>query len=253
VNPIDAGVRAGKVLPDEPDRFPMVLGWDGAGVVEAVGAGTTDLVVGQRVMAMSRQPATGVGLHAELAVLPVEQVVPLPASVTSEAAAATPLAGITALNAVESLGLAPGQSVYLNNPEGAVGGFAVQIARLLGLVVVEDPAPGSVDGAADLRGGTEAREAFEAVRSSGAYTTVVPEWWKPSGVHATERGITPTVIENAPTREDLGRVATWLGEGGIAPSIEAVLPLAEGAKAHAMLKRPILTRKIVLDHSGASA
>lgn len=37
VNPIDLGVRAGGVLPDAPDRFPMVLGWDGAGIVEAVG------------------------------------------------------------------------------------------------------------------------------------------------------------------------------------------------------------------------
>lgn len=253
VNPIDTGVRAGRVLPDEPGRFPMTLGWDGAGVVEALGTEAGDLALGQRVMVMSRQAASGIGLHAELAALPLDQVVPLPASVTSEAAAATPLAGITALNAVESLRLAPGRSVHVNNPDGAVGGFAVQIAGLLGLVVMHEPAPASVDGAIDLLGGEAARRTFETVRSSGTYATVVPEWWKPGGVYQPERGIAPVIIENSPTRRDLLRLVAWLGDGGIAPRIEAVLPLAEGARAHAMFDRPVLTRKIVLDHAGAQA
>lgn len=253
VNPIDIGVRAGRVLPDEADRFPMTLGWDGAGVVEALGSEASDLALGQWVMVMSRQAASGIGLHAELAALPVEQVVHLPTSVASETAAATPLAGITALNAVESLGLAPGQSLHVNNPDGAVGGFAVQIAGLLGLVVVDQAAQGSVDGAIDLRGGEAARHTFGTVRPGGAYATVVPEWWKPGGVYQAERGIVPIVIENSPTRRDLLRLAAWLADGSIAPRIEAVLPLTAGAKAHAMLDRPVLTRKIVLDHSGVQA
>ena len=80
IEPIDLGVRRGDVLPDEPDRFPMVLGWDGVG--EIVGAGdradpdaSDDLPIGARVLCMSAQPASGVGLHAELAALPRDRVV----------------------------------------------------------------------------------------------------------------------------------------------------------------------------------
>lgn len=249
VNPIDAGVRAGKVLPDEPKRFPMVLGWDGAGVVEASGAGVTDLVVGDRVLAISKQPSTSVGLHAEYAALPVGQVVRIADGVPLNAAAATPLAAVTALNAVEALGLNSGDRVHVNNPQGAVGRFAVQIARLLGLEVVGRPEPGEVDGAVDVRGGPAAVSTFESVRAGGSYVTVIPGWWKPGGVYQPARGIRPVVVENAPTRPDLTRLADWLAAGEIAPMVEAVLPLARGSEAHRRLEAPGLNGKFVLDHT----
>lgn len=249
VNPIDAGVRAGRVLPDEPGRFPMVLGWDGVGVVESLGEGITALRVGDRVMAISRQPSSGVGLHADYAALSIEQVVPLSEEVSLEVAAAAPLAGITALNAVEALGLPPGARLHVSNPEGAIGRFAVQIARLLGLDIATEEDAAEVDGAIDVRGGEFAHAAFAAVRDGGAYATVIPEWWKPGGVYAEARGIRPIVVENTPTRRDLARLAAWLAEGRLSPVIEAVLPLAAGAEAHRRLEAPGLTRKLVLDHA----
>ncbi len=248
VNPIDLGVRAGRVLPDEPGRLPMVLGWDGAGIIEALGGSVTGLAVGDRVMAISKQPSSGIGLHAEYAALPADQVVRLPDGIALEAAAATPLAAVTALNAVEALGLPPGARLHVNNPAGAVGRFAVQIARALGLEVIDIPSPGGVEGAIDVRGGEAAHAAFGAVRDGGAYATVIPEWWKPGGVYAPSRGIRPVVVENAPTHARLARLAAWLAEGRIAPEIEAVLPLGEGAEAHRRLEAPGLTRKLVLDH-----
>ena len=248
VNPIDAGVRAGRVLPDEPARFPMVLGWDGAGVVETLGEGVTELRVGERVMAISKQPSSGIGLHAEFAALPSDQAVPIADDVAFEIAAATPLAAVAALNAVEALGLAPGSTVHVNNPSGSVGRFAAQIAGILGLRVVEAPENGGVDGAIDVRGGEPARATFEFVKDGGAYATVIPEWWKPGGVYVAARGIVPVVVENAPTRRALERLAQWLADGQLVPDIEEVLPLARGSEAHRWLEAPGLTRKIVLDH-----
>lgn len=248
VNPVDLGVRSGGVLPDEPERFPMVLGWDGAGVVEAVGANVSGLASGDRVMVMSQQASSGVGTHQEIVVLPKAQVVKLPDAVSLKTAAAAPLASVTALNAVEALKLAKGQTIHVNNPHGAVGRAAVQIARALGLVVVDDPAPASVDGAVDVRGKGEAQAAFAAVKDGGAYSTTVPEWWKPGGPYETARGVTPITIENAPTEADLERIVGWLADGSLAPKIETVLPLAEGAKAHAMLAAPGLTHKVLLVH-----
>ncbi|MDW4497899.1 NADP-dependent oxidoreductase [Sulfitobacter sp. D35] len=248
VNPIDIGVRAGGVLPDEPERFPMVLGWDGAGIVDAVGSGVAGLSVGDRVMVLTKQPSSGIGTHQDVVALPKAQVVKLPDSVTFEQAAAAPLASITALNSVEALGLRPGQTIHINNVEGAVGRAAAQIARALGLKVVDDPAPASMDGAIDVWGEEKALAAFATVKNSGAYATTIPEWWKPGGQYQTARGITPITIENSPTETDLERIVAWLADGSLDPKIEAVLPLAEGAKAHAMLAAPGLTHKLLLSH-----
>ena len=249
VNPIDLGVRAGGVLPDEPERFPMVLGWDAAGTVETVSANVADLAVGDRVMVLSKQPSSGIGTHQDVVMLAAEQVVPIADGVSFEMAAAAPLASITALNSVEALALSAGQTIHVNNPDGAVGRAAVQIARALGLTIVDDPEPASVDGAIDVWGEEKALAAFATVRDGGTYATTIPEWWKPGGQYETARGITPITIENSPTHADLKRVAEWLADGSLEPRIETVLPLAEGAKAHAMLAAPGLTHKVVLSHA----
>jgi NADPH:quinone reductase-like Zn-dependent oxidoreductase len=57
------------------------------------------------------------------------------------------------------------------------------------------------------------------------------------------------VVENAPTRSDLARLAAWLAAGNLSPRIEAVLPLADGAEAHKRLEAAGLTRKVLLDHA----
>ncbi|MEM7676299.1 MAG: NADP-dependent oxidoreductase [Myxococcota bacterium] len=248
VNPIDLGVRAGGVLPNESERFPMILGWDAAGIIEAVGASVDGLSVGDRVMLLSKQPSSGIGTHQDIVVLPADKVVGIANGVSFETAAAAPLASITALNSIEALKLSPGQSVHVNNSEGAVGRAAVQIARALGLSVVDAPEPASVDGAIDVRGEEKALAAFATVKEGGAYATTIPEWWKPGGQYDAARGITPITIENAPTKADLERIAAWLADGSLNPKIETVLPLAEGAKAHAMLAAPGLTHKVLLSH-----
>ena len=248
VNPIDLGVRAGGVLPDEAERFPMVLGWDGAGTVEAIGVEVSGLAVVDRVMILSKQPSSGIGTHQDVVVLPKAQVVKLPDGVSFERAAATPLASITALNSVEALKLKAGQTIHVNNPGGAVGRAAVQIAKALGLVVVADPDPASMDGAVDVWGEEKAVAAFATVKDGGAYATTIPEWWKPGGQYETARGITPVTIENNPTEVDLERIVGWLADGALDPKIETVLPLAEGAKAHAMLAAPGLTHRVLLSH-----
>ncbi|MEM9798418.1 MAG: NADP-dependent oxidoreductase [Pseudomonadota bacterium] len=248
VNPIDLGVRAGNVLPDSPDRFPMVLGWDGAGIVEALGPEVANLAIGDRVMVMSKQPSSGVGLHADMAAVTSDFVIRLPDRVSFEHAAAAPLASITALNAVEALDLVPGQTVHVNNPVGAVGRAARQIARHLGLRVSDAPAPGTADGAIDVRGGIAAQDAFDAVADGGRYATVIPEWWKPGGPYTAARGIEPIVIENAPTHSRLEQVVAYLADGVLRPEIETTFPLEEGAKAHAMLEAPGPTGKLLLIH-----
>ena len=255
INPIDLGVRRGDVLPDEPGRFPMVLGWDGVGEIVGVGDradpdAPDDLPIGARVLCMSAQPASGVGLHAELAALPRDRVTALPDGLEPRVAVALPLAGVTALDALEALILAPGDTLLVNgHPGAAVGAFARAIAASRGLTIVEPGEAGApVDAALDVRGRDEARAAFDRVVDGGRYATVVPAFWKPGGPFAPERGIDPVVVENAASAAKLAALASLALEGTIRPRIEREWPLARLADAHAALERPGLRGRHVLVH-----
>jgi NADPH:quinone reductase-like Zn-dependent oxidoreductase len=101
-----------------------VRGWDVAGTVEAVGAKVTDLRPGDGVM------GTAEGSFAELVIARPDKLVPKPANLTFEQAAAVPISGTTALRAVRDEGkVQPGQRVLVIGAAGGVGSFAVQIAK----------------------------------------------------------------------------------------------------------------------------
>jgi len=104
-----------------------VRGWDLAGIVEGVGANVSDVTVGDAVM------GTGDGSFAELVVTQPDKLVPKPAKLTFEQAAAIPVSGTTALRAVRDEGaVQPGQRVLVIGAAGGVGSLAVQIAKALG-------------------------------------------------------------------------------------------------------------------------
>jgi len=107
-----------------------VPGMDLAGVVERVGAGVSGFAPGDEVFGI------GTGTFAELAVAPSTKLVPKPAGVSFEHAAATAISGLPALQAVRDVGdVQPGQSVLVIGAAGGVGSFAVQIAKGAGAEV----------------------------------------------------------------------------------------------------------------------
>jgi NADPH:quinone reductase-like Zn-dependent oxidoreductase len=130
VNSIDWKTRAG----DGVYRFfdptePMVLGWDIAGVVEEAGAGVTRFERGDRVFGMPRFPHPG-NAYAEYVVASSRQLARIPDKVSDVAAAAVPLPGLTAYQAVvDTIKLGQGERILIRGAAGAVGQFAVQIAR----------------------------------------------------------------------------------------------------------------------------
>src|SRR5580698_5906337 len=133
VNPIDYKLLA-RLTTASP--FPFVMGADFAGVVEKVPAGERELRVGDRIFGMARTH----GAYAEYtAVAPGQKNEPLahiPEGVTDEQAAALPIAAITALGSLELLGVSAGQRVVVMGAAGAVGGYAVQMARSRGANVI---------------------------------------------------------------------------------------------------------------------
>jgi NADPH:quinone reductase-like Zn-dependent oxidoreductase len=131
VNPIDWKLRSGRFGQPAPTA-PVVPGFDLAGDIAALGPGVEGWAVGDAVFAVIDDQ----GAYTEFAVVPAKQLVRKPARASYAEVAAIPTAGLTALQAVDALALAPGDTVVIQGASGGVGHFAVQLAKLAGARVV---------------------------------------------------------------------------------------------------------------------
>jgi NADPH:quinone reductase-like Zn-dependent oxidoreductase len=140
LNPVDFKTRAGALKIIHNYRLPIVMGNELAGVIEAVGPGVTRFAKGDRVFA--RVDKDIMGAFAEYAVVHEDHAARMPASLDFRAAAAVPLAALTALQALrDELHLSTGQRVFIPGGAGGVGSFAIQIARRLGAHVATTASP----------------------------------------------------------------------------------------------------------------
>jgi len=268
VQPADLAARSGAFGPMLPTGPTYVPGWDVAGVVDAVGPGVRDLTPGQPVLGLSDWLVTRVGTHAEFVVLPGSALAPPPAGTTPTEAATLPANALTAAQALDLLGLTEGQTLAVTGAGGAVGGYAVELARLRGLRVLaigaaqdetfltardaifvprgDEPAravravtPDGVDGlldAAVLGAGV-----LGAVRDGGGYVGVVAPAAPPA-----ERQVRVKVVG---LRSDGGRLrelVRLVEQGRLTPRVADVLPFAQAAEAHARFARGGLRGRVVL-------
>ncbi len=123
VNPIDYKLYSG-AFGDDPEKLPVRVGGEAAGVVAAVGAGVTEIAVGDEVIV-----SPGTGLYAEKVVVPVSAITPKPAGLGWEQAAGLLLVGGTAVDALDTIGVGSGDTVLIHGASGGVGALAVQLAR----------------------------------------------------------------------------------------------------------------------------
>jgi NADPH:quinone reductase-like Zn-dependent oxidoreductase len=204
INPADVSIRVGlrRDWVEAGGPPPYVPGMDAAGVVDRIGDDTdTDLRVGDEAMAVVR-PKGSHGAYAEYVVVPAPSAVRIPKGTTVVEAATLPMNGLTARQALDVLGLEPGQTIAVVGAAGALGGFAVQLAKAAGLRVVADASPADA----------------ELVRSLGADVVV------PRGSDVAERireavpdgvdGLVDGAVLDAavfPAVRDAGRVATVKG------------------------------------------
>ncbi len=164
-------------------------GWDLAGSVEAAAADGSGPAVGQRVVGIVRS-----GAWAELTAVPAQSLAVLPDGVSFEQAATLPVAGLTALYALEKGGLLLGRKVLVSGASGGVGHLAVQMARHSGAYVV---------------GLTRQERHLAAVRQAGAHAAVADE----TGEEARALGPYDLILESAGGRV-LGAALKMLAYGG---------------------------------------
>lgn len=135
VNPLEILIMTGAVKPIAGYTFPLTLGNECAGIVEKVGAHVKDFAVGDRVYA--RLPVGKIGALAEYAAIRADAVAKMPEGYDFAAAAAIPLAGLTAYQAIEEeLCAKSGESLFIPGGSGSFGQMAVPIAKSFGLKVI---------------------------------------------------------------------------------------------------------------------
>ena len=146
VNPVDYKTRKGGLESRYPCHFPLIPGWDVAGVVEKVGPAVTEFAPGDEVVGYVRRDHVQWGTYAEFVAAPVRTLAPKPASLSWTEAAALPLAATTAWQLLTRvLGVREGDVVLVHAAAGGVGSAAVQLAQVLGARLIGTASEGNHD------------------------------------------------------------------------------------------------------------
>ncbi|MFI9834740.1 NADP-dependent oxidoreductase [Streptomyces sp. NPDC051913] len=144
VNGFDLAVTAGYLQGMMEHRFPLVLGKDFAGTVEALGDGVEGFAVGDAVFGAVMKPFLGTGSLAEYVTVSAGYgVAPLPAGLAAADAGALAVAGATAVDSLNAVALAEGETVLISGAGGGVGSLAVQLAAARGARVIATARPGA--------------------------------------------------------------------------------------------------------------
>jgi NADPH:quinone reductase-like Zn-dependent oxidoreductase len=250
------------------DRRPVIPGNELSGVVATLGFGTSGLAVGEEVYGVTDWYRDGAA--AEYVAVEARNLVPKPTTVSHAQAAAAPLAGLTAWQALFVHGdLGSGQRVLVLGAAGGVGTFAVQLARWAGAHVIGTGRAGArdlvlelgaeefvdaetrtleeqlepVDLMLDLVGGELLQRSWPTVKAGGRLVSVVEP---PNPQQAERAGLQARYFIVEPDRTQLGKLAGLIDAGQLRPIVGRVFDLGDGAKAFDAKQGGGLPGKVVL-------
>jgi NADPH:quinone reductase-like Zn-dependent oxidoreductase len=241
------------------DRAPTIPGHELSGVVVELGYGTTGLSVGQHVFGLADWARNG--SLAEYAAVEARNLAPLPADVDHVTAAALPISGLTAWQALfDHAHLTAGQTVLLHGVGGAVGSIAAQLAREVGAHIIGTGRAGNRDAAAelgvetfvdldndrledvgavdvvfDVLGGDVLARSTAMLRPGGTVVTVN----EPPKVQPDDGRAVFFVVEA--NRDQLTQLVTRVRDGRLKPLVTAVRDLADAPAAFTERGRTIVT------------
>ncbi|WP_326758967.1 NADP-dependent oxidoreductase [Streptomyces phaeochromogenes] len=269
LNPADLGFQSGAVDPVVDFFFPVIPGWDVAGVVEQAGAATAGFRPGDEVIGFVRGQIMHHGTYAEKISAEPRQLVRKPRNLSWAQAAGLPVAGLTAYQAiVHSLEVTAGDTVLVHGAAGGVGHLAVQIAIARGARVIGTGSEVSQEfiaslGATPVRYGDELVEQVRKIAPDGVDAVLDTAG---RGSLATTRevaalgvrvaSITRSAAEYAGAidvflhldGDDLTRLVELAEEGKLTVHVERAFPLDEAAKAQQLLAGGHVRGKLVLEN-----
>lgn len=263
INPFDIARRTGELKMIYPVWFPATLGLDAAGIVDAIGVGVEDFLIGDAVFGSSTPKVSG--CHAEYVCLSANRIAKLPSSASFSEAASLPCVALTALQSLrDKAHMKSGARVLVNGGSGGVGSVTIQVAKVLGAESVTAVSSGKneaycrslgADGFIDYKQqdftqvsqqwdvimDAAARSSYcqcrNALPRSGIYITTVPG----TGVFLawlctrfSSRRAEFIIIR--PNTVDLQAVARMVDDGELKPQVTQEFALEEIAEAYAVLE-----------------
>jgi len=249
-------------------RLPSIPAHELAGVVDALGTGVDELSAGDVVYGLIDFPRDGCA--AEFVTVPAADLAPAPRTLDPVHAAAVPLSGLTAWQALFRHGrLQAGQRVLVHGAAGGVGSFAVQLARWKGAHIIAtashrhetflrelgvdrfvdyttesfEKLVHDVDLVLDAVGGDTLRRSWAALGTDGSLISIVEEPGQPPADHPDAHGMF-FIVE--PNRDELDELTRLIDAGELRVSVQNVFPLAEARAAFEHGLAGHLRGKIVL-------
>jgi NADPH2:quinone reductase len=276
VNPVDWMIREGRLRDSLPHTFPLIPGWDAAGVIEELGDGATRFRKGDRVWAFARKPTVQWGCYADYVAVPEAVAALMPSKLLFEEAAAIPQSGLTAYQGLfGDAELERESTVLVLGAAGGVGHLAVQLARHAGARVVGTGGsdsqsfilglgataaidytrekladavgrhcPDGVDLVLDTVGGDEQQQALAVVRRGGRLVSIVAP---PDPEAAREHGVMARLHIVEPESEHLTLLARLVDGGKLQPRVQKIYPLAKAADAQTTSQAGHVHGKLVLN------
>ncbi|HJS92772.1 MAG TPA: NADP-dependent oxidoreductase [Solirubrobacteraceae bacterium] len=266
INPGEASIRRGLMHERWPATFPSGQGSDLAGVVEEVGPEVEGFSIGDEVLGWTDQRAS----HAELVVVPADQLTGKPPGVPWEVAGSLFVAGTTAYAAVRAVGAGPGDTVVVSGAAGGVGSLTIQLARLAGATVIglagesnhqwllehgaipvsygdgvagriREVTDDHVDALIDTFGGGYVALAIEELGVAPERVDTIIDW-----AAAEQYGVKTEGTAAAANAEVLAELIELLDSGRLELPVARVYPLDEVRDAYRELERRHTRGKIVL-------
>ncbi|MGD8326566.1 MAG: NADP-dependent oxidoreductase [Sphingomonadales bacterium] len=275
VNPVDWKIREGALDAAFKCEFPVIPGFDLAGVVDRIGDDVTHLKVGDQVFGYVRHDVVHVGTYADYGCFKADQLAVLPEALSFEEGASIPIPALTVWQALlEVAGVAPGQTVLIHGGAGGVGTFAVQVATQHGAKVIstaseanlnhvlglgaarafnyesdtlwEDlvrAAPAGYDVIWDSVGGKTLENSYALGRKNGVLISLNE---RPLDAICEARGIRAHLAHARPHAQQLGIVARLIADKSLVLPPIKVMPFVEAVEALNQSQSGHMRGKIVL-------
>ena len=270
VNPVDWKIREGYLQPLLNHSLPLILGWDVSGEIAAIGGQVTSLKVGDAVY--SRPDIAKNGSYAEYMTVAADEVAIKPNSLSWQEAAGVPLAALTAWQSLYDFAkLVPGERVLIHAGSGAVGQFAIQLAKLRGATVYTTTSAKNTDlvlglGADhvidyrqedfselkdldvvfDTIGGETQANSWKTLKKGGRLVSITDN---PDEAIAAQHGVSASFCFVQPNREQLEKLAEFADAGQLKVSIDSEFSLEQVAEAHERSETGRAQGKIIINVS----
>ncbi|WP_394209828.1 NADP-dependent oxidoreductase [Enterovibrio calviensis] len=270
VNPVDWKIREGYLQPLLSHSLPLTLGWDVSGEVAGVGKNVTQFSVGDAVY--SRPEITKNGSYAEYMTVSADEVALKPKTLSWQEAAGVPLAALTAWQSLYELAqLEAGERVLIHAGSGAVGQFAIQLAKLRGATVYTTTSSRNTDlvlglGADhvidyrqedfstlkdldvvfDTMGGETQDNSWKTLKKGGRLVSIAKN---PDEATAAEHGVSAVFCFVQPNSEQLAKLADLADAGQFKVNIDSEFTLNQVADAHERSETGRAQGKIIINVS----